>query len=57
MNESMRLVTPVPWAMRQTVRDTELLGYYVPAGTNVIAWPAANHRMPELWTDPLKFDP
>jgi cytochrome P450 len=57
MNESMRLVTPVPWAMRQTVRDTELLGYYVPAGTNVIAWPATNHRLPELWTDPLKFDP
>src|SRR5271165_5322417 len=57
MNESMRLVTPVPWAMRQTVRDTELLGYYVPAGTNVIAWPATNHRLPELWTDPLQFDP
>ena len=57
MNESMRLVTPVPWAMRQTVRDTELLGYYVPAGTIVIAWPATNHRLPELWTEPLKFDP
>lgn len=30
MNESIRLVTPVQWAMRQTVRDTELLGYYHP---------------------------
>ncbi len=27
MNESIRLVTPVQWAMRRTVRDTELLGY------------------------------
>ncbi|MDT5349056.1 MAG: hypothetical protein QOH91_2343 [Mycobacterium sp.] len=57
MNESIRLVTPVQWAMRQTVRDTELLGHYLPKGTNVIAYPGMNHRLPELWTDPLKFDP
>jgi cytochrome P450 len=57
VNESIRLVTPVQWAMRRTVRDTELLGYYIPEGTNVIAYPGMNHRLPELWTDPLKFDP
>lgn len=56
MNESIRLVTPVQWAMRQTVRDTELLGYYLPKGTNVIAYPGMNHRLPEIWTDPLTFD-
>jgi len=57
MNESIRLVTPVQWAMRRTVRDTELLGYYIPEGTNVIAYPGLNHRLPELWTDPMTFDP
>ena len=57
MNESIRIVTPVQWAMRQTVRDTELLGYYIPQGTNVIAYPGMNHRLPEIWTDPLRFDP
>ena len=57
MNESIRLVTPVLWAMRRTVRDTELLGHYLPEGTNVIAYPGMNHRLPEIWTDPLKFDP
>ncbi len=57
MNESIRLVTPVQWAMRQTVRDTELLGYYLPKGTNVIAYPGMNHRLPEIWTEPEKFDP
>ena len=57
MNESLRLVTPLPFNMRQTVRDTDLLGYYLPAGTNVITWPGINHWLPELWTDPLKFDP
>jgi cytochrome P450 len=57
MNESLRLVTPVPWQMRQTVRDTELLGHYLPAKTNVVVWPGVNHKLPELWTDPEKFDP
>ncbi|SOJ54061.1 Putative cytochrome P450 136 [Mycobacterium simulans] len=57
MNESIRLVTPVQWAMRQAVRDTDLLGYYLPKGTNVVAYPGMNHRLPELWTDPMKFDP
>jgi cytochrome P450 len=57
MNEAIRLVSPVQWAMRRTVRDTELLGHYLPEGTNVIAYPGMNHRLPELWTDPLKFDP
>lgn len=57
MNESIRLVTPVQWAMRQTVRDTELLGHYLPKGTNVIAYPGMNHRLEELYPDPMKFDP
>jgi cytochrome P450 len=57
MNESIRLVTPVQWAMRRAVRDTDLLGYHIPAGTNVIAYPGLNHRLPEFWTDPMKFDP
>ena len=43
--------------MRQTVRDTDLVGYYVPAGTHVMVWPSMNHRLPELWTEPDKFDP
>ncbi|MDI3314187.1 MAG: cytochrome P450 [Mycobacterium sp.] len=57
MNESLRLVTPLPFNMRRAVRDTELLGYYVPGGTNVMIWPGMNHRLPELWTNPDTFDP
>ena len=57
MNESIRLVSPVQWAMRQTVRDTELLGHYLPKGTNVIAYPGMNHRLEEIYPDPYKFDP
>jgi cytochrome P450 len=57
MNESLRMVAPLPFTMRRAVRDTELMGYYLPAGTNVMTWPGMNHRLPELWTDPDKFDP
>ncbi|MEO6794065.1 MAG: cytochrome P450 [Mycobacterium sp.] len=57
MDESLRLVTPLPFNMRQTVRDTDLLGYHVPAGTNVVTWPGMNHWLPELYTNPRQFDP
>ncbi len=57
LNEAIRLVTPVQWAMRRTVRDTELMGYYLPEGTNVVAYPGMNHRLSEIWTDPERFDP
>jgi len=57
MNESLRLDTPLPFSVRQAVRDTELFGHYLPAGVNVVTWPSVNHRLPELWTDPQRFDP
>ncbi len=57
MNEALRLVTPLPFNVRQTIRDTELLGHFIPAETNVVTWPSMNHHLPELWTEPEKFDP
>ena len=51
------MVTPLTFNLRESVRDTELLGHFVPAGTKVILWPSANHRIPELWTAPNEFDP
>jgi cytochrome P450 len=57
INEALRMVTPLPFNFRQAVRDTELLGYFIPAGTNVMTWPSINHRLEELWTEPDKFDP
>jgi cytochrome P450 len=57
MNESLRMVPSLPFVMRQAVRDTDLLGHYLPAGTLMMLWPGMNHRLPELWTEPEKFDP
>lgn len=57
INECLRMMTPLPFNVRRAVRDTEILGHYIPAGTNINLWPGMNHRLPELWTDPETFDP
>ena len=57
MKESLRLVPPVPGLPRQTVKDTSVLGYHMPAGVLVTISPNVNHHLPEIWPDPDKFDP
>jgi len=57
IKECLRMVTPLPFSVRRAVCDTEILGHYIPAGTNVTLWPGMNHMLPELWDDPEKFDP
>ena len=57
INESLRMMTPLPFNYRRAVRDIELLGFHIPAGTDVVTWPSMNHRLPELWTEPQRFDP
>ena len=57
INECLRMVTPLPFNIRRAVRDTDILGHYIPAGTNVTVWPGMNHMLPELWDNPGTFDP
>jgi cytochrome P450 len=57
IKESLRLVAPVPSLTRKTVKDTEVLGRYLPAGYLVGVSPTVNHFDPGCWTDPMKFDP
>ncbi len=57
MKESMRVVTPVQAVVRQTVKDTEVLGHYIPKDTQVIVGLHFTHHMPELWPEPERFDP
>jgi cytochrome P450 len=47
----------VPSLARKTVRDTELLGHFIPADTMVALSPWVNHLLPEYWTAPDLFDP
>ena len=57
LKESMRLVAPVPWMVRKTVKDTDLLGHHLPSGTFVTTLAWINHMLPEYWTEPHRFDP
>jgi cytochrome P450 len=57
INESLRMVTPLPFNVRRAVRDTSIQGHFITAGTNIFLWPSMNHMLPELWDNPEKFDP
>ncbi|MBV9872140.1 MAG: cytochrome P450 [Frankiaceae bacterium] len=57
IKESLRLVAPVPSLPRKAIKDTELLGHFLPAGTQVSVSPWFSHYMPEFWTNPYAFDP
>jgi cytochrome P450 len=55
--EAMRLYPPVHFFGRQATADVRLGGYELPRGTIVLISLFAMQRRPELWPDPLKFDP
>ena len=56
--EAMRLYPPAWIIGRETIRDVTLAGgYEVPAKTTVFTAPLIMHRHPELYPDPLRFDP
>ncbi len=57
IRETLRLVAPVPLVMRKTVKDTEVQGHHVPAGTLVAVAAAVNHFDHTCWTQPDTFDP
>jgi cytochrome P450 len=57
IKEALRLVAPVPSLARKAIKDTELLGYHIPAGTFMSVSPWFSHYMPEYWTNPTEFDP
>lgn len=55
--EAMRLYPPA-WAMgRKSTRDVELGPYRIPAGAHFFFSQYVMHRSPELFPDPLRFDP
>jgi cytochrome P450 len=57
MRECLRLVTPLQAVVRKTVKDTEILGRFMPANTTVMVSQHFIHHMPEYWPDPERFDP
>jgi cytochrome P450 len=57
INESLRLVAPLPDYVRRTLRDVDLVGYHLPADTITVVMPGANHYDPTYWRNPASFEP
>jgi cytochrome P450 len=55
--ETLRMNSPVGNIARQTLKDTEIGGRIVPAGTNLMVGLYPTMRMEPWWNDPDTFDP
>jgi len=56
--ETLRLHPILPTVSgRRLTEEREILGYTLPAGTTVVACAYLVHRRPELYPDPLSFQP
>lgn len=57
LKEALRLNAAAPVLWRRAVRDVEFAGHLLPAGTVTGVNPMLTHLLPDLWPDPLRFDP
>jgi len=57
LHEALRLCPPGPAVSRMVMRDFDVDGCRVEAGTVVVVGIYAIHRDPRLWDHPLVFDP
>ena len=55
--ESLRLIPVTPYVPRRALRDVEILGHQVKAGSLVAPMAGVAGRDPRWWTQPLRFDP
>src|SRR6516162_6263312 len=57
LHEALRLCPPAAGTTRMVMKDFDVDGYRVEAGTLVLVGIYAMHRDPALWAHPLVFDP
>ena len=57
VKEALRLNAAAPVLWRRAVRDVSFAGHHFPAGTIMGVNPMLTHLLPEIWPDPLAFDP
>lgn len=58
IKETLRLYAPLPvFAPRSLLVDSEIDGYQIPAGTVVGMAPYSLHRNPDVFKEPLTFNP
>jgi len=57
VKEALRLNAAAPVLWRRAVKPFEYGGYSFPSGTITGVNPMLTHLLPEIWTDPLTYDP
>ncbi|KAF3441277.1 hypothetical protein FNV43_RR15190 [Rhamnella rubrinervis] len=57
INETVRLANIVPGIFRKVVKDVEMKGFTIPAGWVVMAVPSVLHLNPDVYENPLLFNP
>ncbi|GJN26693.1 hypothetical protein PR202_gb14645 [Eleusine coracana subsp. coracana] len=55
--EMVRIANIVPGIFRKALQDVEIKGYTIPAGWGIMVCPPAVHLNPEIYEDPLAFNP
>ena len=57
LKEALRLYPPLPTIPRAAIKDCQFDGYEIKKGEQVFVSPYFTHRIPEIWSEPDKFDP
>ena len=57
LEEALRLYPPVWLFSRKAIKDDQVGGYDIAAGTNIFFTPYYLHRHPEYWDEPESFKP
>ena len=57
LQESLRVYPPVWVIPRDAIKDDQIGGYRIPAGSTILLSPYLTHRHPGFWENPEAFDP
>jgi cytochrome P450 len=57
IKESMRVLSPVPYAIRATARKVKLGPFSLPHGATIVCGHYLTHHMPEIYPEPERFRP
>ncbi|MEB3070049.1 cytochrome P450 [[Mycobacterium] vasticus] len=57
VHETLRLYPPAVISARKVTRELSFAGRRIRAGRTLVFSPYVTHRLPQLWADPLRFEP